>query len=118
MKSSALLAITILLAASPFRFAAADEKPVYWYSVEYENGYKTITMYGSSPLDEAAFAKQLEGTAFIRLDDLIYLTQNRVPKNWSEWTKFQVPRIYINPKDIIDFFPLVGDPRTIAAAAK
>jgi hypothetical protein len=68
---------------------------------------------GTSSLDEAALAKQLEGNLYIRLDDMVYFDQNRQPKDWSEWTKFEEPRGYINPKDVIVFLPMRGDPRKV-----
>ncbi len=74
-------------------------------------------MQGSSPLDEAAFAKALEGSAYIELSNLIYFDQWQNPKEWSEWTKYDEARIYINPKVISSFQPMKDDPRKIAAAA-
>lgn len=74
-------------------------------------------MYGTSTLDEDSFAEALEGNTYIELDNLIYFDQSQNPKNWSEWTKYNKSRIFINPKDICSFQPMKDDPRKIAAAA-
>jgi hypothetical protein len=112
-----LNSLIVLSVIVPSGFAQ-DGKPLHWYSVSFHQGTGVTVIYGTSPLDEAAFAKQLEGNSFVLIENLGYFNQNRQPKPWSEWSKFDEPHVYLNPKDIISFFPMRGDPRKLAPEKK
>lgn len=112
-----LLAVIVSLALSPFHCLADDQEPLHWYSVSFSTGSTQASAHGSSPLDEAAFAKALEGSTYIELSNLVYFDQWQNPKEWSDWTKYDEACIYINPKDISSFQPMKDDPRKVAATA-
>ena len=105
------LAILILMGSNPP--AAAEEKKtnVYWYRLEIQTGDSTYQCLGSSPLEEKEFAAQMNGAAFIALDDAAYVDQEGKVKRWQEWDSKTQPRLYINPRYVIFFNPLKSDPR-------
>ena len=92
----------------------------YWYRLEIQTGDSTYQCLGSSLLDEKEFAKQLLGAEYIVLDDVAYIDTTGTAKGWQEWDPKAFPRLYINPRQVIFFNPMKGDPRKAVkpAAAK
>ncbi len=85
---------------------------MFWYAVTVQEGRERNfrDFFGSSPLNEDEFAKHLAGTAFVRLDNLVYRDSVGY-KNWREWDPLPEPRAYLNPKFILCVMPLSRDPR-------
>jgi hypothetical protein len=92
----------------------------HWYRLEILTGDSTYQCLGSSLLDEKEFAKQLLGAEYIVLDDVSYIDTTGTTKGWQEWDPKAFPRLYINPRQVIFFNPMKGDPRkaTKPTAAK
>lgn len=92
----------------------------HWYRMEIQTGDSTYQCFGSSLLEEKEFAKQLLGTEYIVLDDVAYIDTTGTTKGWQEWDPKAFPRLYINPRHVILFNPMKGDPRKAGkgAAAK
>lgn len=107
-----LLVVSILLAATGWSGESIAVR--YWYRLEIQTGDSTYQCLGSSPLDEKDFAKQLLGAEYIVLDDVSYIDTTGTTKGWQEWDPKAFPRLYINPRQVILFNPMKGDPRKAA----
>jgi len=88
----------------------------HWYRLEIQTGDSTYQCLGSSLLDEKEFAKQLLGAEYIVLDDISYIDTTGTTKGWQEWDPKAFPRLYINPRQVIFFNPMKGDPRKAVKA--
>ena len=83
----------------------------HWYRLEIQTGDTTYQCLGSSFFDEKEFARQMAGTELVPLDDVAYLDNTGKLKGWQEWDPKSQPRLYINPKYVIFFNPMKGDPK-------
>jgi hypothetical protein len=113
--ASYLIAVAVLmLLATP---GWSEEKSVaHWYRLEIQTGDTTYQCFGSSLLDEKDFARQLSGVDYIVLDDVAYIDAAGKTKGWQDWDPKALPRLYINPRQVIFFNPMKGDPRAAATA--
>jgi hypothetical protein len=102
----------ILLAAAGWSEESTAVR--HWYRLEIQTGDSTYQCLGSSLLDEREFAKQLLGAEYIVLDDISYIDTTGATKGWQEWDPKAFPRLYINPRHVIFFNPMKGDPRKTA----
>jgi hypothetical protein len=109
------VAVFILLAATGWSEESAAVR--HWYRLEIQTGDTTYQCLGSSLSDEKEFAKQLLGAEYIVLDDVSYIDTTGTTKGWQEWDPKAFPRLYINPRHVILFNPMKGDPRKAAKAA-
>lgn len=83
---------------------------MFWYAVTIQEGPNVRHFFGTSPLREEEFGEQLAGTAFVRLDNVLY-RDNVGYKDWKEWDPIVEPRVYLNPKFILAVMPISRDPR-------
>ena len=99
--------------------ARGEEKKTerHWYMMQIQTGSTTYQCFGSSLLDEKEMTKQLNGTEYVVLDDLVYRDNEGKIKSWQEWDPLMGARVYMNPKYIILFQPLPNEPRIKDAAA-
>jgi hypothetical protein len=89
-----------------------DVKPErHWYRLELQTGDTTYQCIGTSMLDEKEFARMLSGSELVLLDDVAYIDNNSKVKNWQEWDPKSSSRLYVNPRYVIFFNPMKGDPR-------
>jgi hypothetical protein len=104
-----VLAIIIIVV---YKLAFLKVKPpLYWYHVKIQQADQTLGFFGSSPLDERQFAKQVSGENFLVLNDLVFIDSQMRERETPEDHPTLQKRIYLNPKYIIAFQPLTGDPR-------
>ena len=97
-----LIAFSLLLSKSQGQ-GSNSPSGGYWYTVVSERAIYT----GRSPLKESDFMDNVLKGGFIILDDLrSYESSNGKTKYYASSN----PRVYINSKYIIHFFPLRGDP--------
>ncbi len=106
-----IIAAALLATALYSGTGRCDEKTRSWYRMEIQTGDTTYQCMGSSPLDEKEMAKKLESNEFIVLEDASYTDITGRAKGWQEWDPKTHPRLYINPRYVIFFNPLKGDPR-------
>jgi hypothetical protein len=90
--------------------SAESGSAAFWYRLEVQTGDSTYQCIGSSPLDEKAFAKAAAGQDFLELSEVSYLDKDGRTKSWQEWDSRAQPRLYVNPRYLIFFNPLKGDP--------
>lgn len=107
--STLTLVIFLVFAISSF---AEDRKPErHWYMLQIQTGSTTYQCFGSSALGEKELAKQLVNADYVVLEDLVYRDSQGKIKAWQEWDPVMGSRVYVNPKYVIFFQPLEGDPR-------
>jgi hypothetical protein len=121
MKRYHILSVILSAAAIVFftRPGQGEEKKAnyHWYKLNIQTGSSTFQCTGGSPLDEKEFVKQLAGTEYIALEDLVYMDQTGKVKSWQEWDARVQPRAYVNPKYVIFVNPMAGDPRETPTGA-
>lgn len=108
-----IVALLMLLATPGW---SEEKAAAHWYRLEIQTGETTYQCFGSSTLDEKEFAKQLSGTEFVVLDNVAYMDTTGKTKGWQDWDPKALPRLYINPKQVIFFNPMKGDPRAAAVS--
>lgn len=109
--SAGILTLVIFLTAAMGSFSEEKKAERHWYLFQIQTGSTTYQCFGSSVLGEKEMAKQLVGTDYIALDDLVYRDNQGKIKAWQEWDPAMGSRVYVNPKYVIFFQPLEGDPR-------
>ena len=114
--ASCFLTLIVLLGMASAGWSEESTAVRHWYRLEILTGDSTYQCLGSSLLDEKDFAKQLLGADFIMLDDVAYIDTTGTTKGWQEWDPKAFPRLYINPRQVIFFNPMKGDPRKSAKA--
>jgi len=101
--------LAIVLTAS-----AGDDKSSsqHWYQVTVVN--PTWIYFGTSSLADSAFAKAVsKGDEFIELDNVLF-REGAVGSKftaWHDWDPSLKGSVFINPKNIVEIKPMVGDPR-------
>ena len=99
--------VVILLLSS--NIALAGEKN--WYRVTVTEGSGTYNYYGTIESDIEQLLKEVEGSSFIHIKDLVYYdNQNRI-KSWSDWEEKIIPEVHVRADRIISIFRFTGDPR-------
>jgi hypothetical protein len=107
-----ILAILAIAVIAVWKLAFFKVKPPhYWYQVKIERPQKSFDLFGSSPLDEKQFAKQMGTQEFLVLENVIYFDEHKQEEGESGKQPSLENRVYLNPKYIIAFQPLSGDPR-------
>jgi hypothetical protein len=94
-----------------------EKKPEhFWYRLEIQTGDTTYQCIGSSLLAEKDFAQKIAGTEPVQLDDATYVDAGGKVKNWQDWDPKASSRVYVNPRYVILFNPLKGDPKKTAGS--
>lgn len=113
-------AAIIFICALTFAFGSLalseESKPErHWYRLEIQTGDTTYQCFGSSTFDEKEFALKMVGNDYLVLEDVAYIDANGKVKNWQDWDPKSSARLFINPRFVIMFNPMKGDPRKPAS---
>ena len=84
-----------------------------WYRVEVSAGGETHCYFGTSERTESELVEALQSKSFLLLDDLTYFDEEGTARTWTEWDPHYLPRIYLNPHNVITVMCLVDDPRKV-----
>jgi len=114
MKSLKALCVSLALLAIVVAASAGDDKASaeHWYQVTLTN--PSWIYFGTSSLADSDFAKAVsKGDQFIELDNVLFRGVGVGSKfiALQESDPIFKGTVFINPKNIADIKPMVGDPR-------